>query len=172
MKRADLAHMCPTWLKKGKGAFALLAALLLSSCADQSHVIKPNTDPASTPHVASQQPSVAPELVLPEVSEVAQLLRQRISDHLYLPDSYIGLQVMVDIRINRDTQLTSFKIVNSSGNVDFDNRVKLAVFKSFPIPAVAPLPKLAYQQLKEIHLKISPEKEASEERVKSAVITK
>ncbi|MGF1742767.1 cell envelope integrity protein TolA [Vibrio profundum] len=172
MKRADLAHMCPTWLKKGKGAFALLAALLLSSCADQSNVTQPNTVPASAPRVASQQPSVAPELVLPEVSEVAQLLRRRISDHLYLPESYIGLQAMVEIRINRDTQLTFFKIVNSSGNVDFDNRVKLAVFKSFPIPAVAPLPKLAYQQLKEIHLKIAPEKAPSQEGLKPVGTTK
>lgn len=79
---------------------------------------------------------------------------------------------MVDIRINRDTQLTSFKIVNSSGNLDFDNRVKLAVFKSFPMPSVAPLPKLAYQQLKEIHLKIAPEKEAPEAKLKPVADTK
>ncbi|CAH0540941.1 cell envelope integrity protein TolA [Vibrio marisflavi] len=94
-----------------------------------------------------------------QVQSAANIIRQSIEKNLYVPNSAVGkLSTEVRLQLNKETQLTSVKIVRSSGNTEFDNRVKMAVYNSFPIAAIAPLNEKQYHFLKEIDLTVKPEK--------------
>ncbi|MCL9782121.1 cell envelope integrity protein TolA [Vibrio sp. S4M6] len=94
-----------------------------------------------------------------QVLTVANTIQKRVESNLYVPKKAIGvLSTEINFHIDRETNLVSVKIVKSSGNFEFDNRVKIAVFNSFPLPGVTSLNDTQYHYLQDINLTVRPEK--------------
>lgn len=169
--RFNPSFKCKGWFsfrhRMTKALSASLTLALLSGCAHQVpkqvQVEKPqNATQLSTtaPEKAGKATPAKQENTVPQpVQNAANMILKRIEGNLYVPQSAVGvLSTEVRLNLDKDTHLTDVKVVKSSGSTEFDNRVKIAVFKSFPISDIAPLNDNEYRYLKEIDLTVKPEK--------------
>ncbi len=75
------------------------------------------------------------------------LIRNAISNNWKRPDdAYLGLETLVRVRLDDDTNLIEAKVIKSSGSISFDNSTIDAIKKTTPLVELRGLPKKIYNK--------------------------
>lgn len=111
---------------------------------------------AACAQINSSQSHKPSSVTDPQIISAAGKITKKIESNLYVKPSDKKLNEKIRFRLDEKARISSYVVLKSSGNKNFDASVRQAVYKSFPMPELTKLDKNVYKQLQDITLNISP----------------